>query len=361
MKDVIEQFRDVIIQISTPHGNGTGFYLKTHNLIVTNHHVVKESPDVVIAGKMLPKTIQPVLFKDPAYDLAFIKAPKSICEDMPSVEIATENKLREGSAIIAIGHPYGLKYTATQGIVSKAARLYNNVNYVQIDAAINPGNSGGPLVNEKGMIVGVNTFIIQGGNNLGFALPTHYLMESINDYQPYRGNRALRCSSCFNLSKRADIEDNYCPHCGNRIGFEETAYVSTGTAKKVEDIIKELGKDVELSRRGPNQWEIEEGSAIVRLSYSENTGFIIGDAHLCRLPRKNIGDLYKYLLQENYTLEDLVFSVSQQDIILSFIISERYFSSETARKVFSNLFEKSDYYDDILVEEYGAIWKRQED
>ena len=360
MKDVIEQFRDVIIQISTPHGNGTGFYLKSHNLIVTNHHVVKESPEVVIAGKLLPKTIQPVLFKDPAYDLAFIKVPKSI-PDMPAVEIATENKLKEGAAIIAIGHPYGLKYTATQGIVSKAARLYNNVNYVQIDAAINPGNSGGPLVSAQGMIVGVNTFIIQGGNDLGFALPTHYLMESIKDYQPYTGRRVVRCSSCFNLSKRTEIEDNYCPHCGNRIGFEETAYTPSGTAKKIEEIIKELDKDVELSRRGANQWEIEEGSAIVRLSYSENTGFIIGDAHLCRLPRKNIGNLYKYLLIENYTLEDLVFSVAQQDIILSFIISERYFSSETARKVFGNLFEKADYYDDILVDEYGAIWKRQED
>ncbi|MEZ4883755.1 MAG: trypsin-like peptidase domain-containing protein [Chitinophagales bacterium] len=360
MKDVIEQFRDVIIQISTPHGNGTGFYLKEYNLIVTNHHVVKESIDVMIAGKLVPKTIQPVLFKDPAYDLAFIQVPDYIA-DIPSVAIAVQNELMEGDAIIAIGHPYGLKYTATQGIVSKSSRLYNNVNYIQIDAAINPGNSGGPLVNKSGMIVGVNTFIIQGGSNLGFALPTHYLVESIKDYQQHYGERVVRCSSCFNLSKRAEIDDNYCPDCGNRMDFEETAYVPSGTAQKVEDIIKELGKDVALSRRGANQWEIEEGSAIVRLSYSENTGFIIGDAHLCRLPRQNIGSLYKYLLTENYTLEDLVFSVSQQDVILSFIISERYFSSETARKVFGNLFEKADYYDDILVEKYGAIWKRQEE
>ncbi len=360
MNAIIEKFRDVIIQISTPHGNGTGFFLKDHNLIVTNHHVVKESPDVVIAGKLLPKTIQPVLFKDPAYDLAFIQAPSEMA-NMPHVEIASTNQLKQGDGILAIGHPYGLKYTATQGIVSKATRLHNNVNYVQIDAAINPGNSGGPLVNEEGVIVGVNTFIIQGGNNLGFALPTNYLMESIQDYKKYVGERVVRCSSCFNLSKRTEIEDNYCPHCGNRIGFEETAYTPSGTAKKVENIIKELGKDVELSRRGPNQWEIEEGSAIVRLTYSENTGFIIGDAHLCRLPRKKIGALYRFLLQENYILEDLVFSVSQQDIILSFIISERYFSRETARKVFANFFEKADHYDDILVDDYGAIWKTQED
>ena len=89
--------------------------------------------------------------------------------------------------MVAIGHPYGLNYTATQGVISKVDRIREGLKFIQIDAAINPGNSGGPLVNSNGEVIGVNSFIIRGGDNLGFALPVNYLKEALKLYLPNKG------------------------------------------------------------------------------------------------------------------------------------------------------------------------------
>ena len=87
---------------------------------------------------------------------------------------------KDGEVVVAIGHPFGLNYTATQGVISKVDRIRDGVKYIQIDAAINPGNSGGPLVNKEGEVIGINSFIIRGGDNLGFALPVSYLKEALD-------------------------------------------------------------------------------------------------------------------------------------------------------------------------------------
>lgn len=360
MQAIIEQYKEVVIQIATPQGNGTGFYLRDNHLIVTNNHVVKESVEVIISGEHIPQTMAKVLFKDPAYDLAFIAVPPHTTL-MPRIEMGIHHHLKQGDAILAIGHPFGLKYTATQGIVSKADRLYNNIHYVQIDAAINPGNSGGPLVDEHGQVVGVNTFIIQNSNNLGFALPVAYLQESLQDYEVHMGTRAVRCSSCSNIVPEQEAEGKFCPHCGAELAFSlEEQYEPTGKAKAIEQLITKLGKNVSLARRGGFNWEIEAGSAIIKINYYESSGFIIGDAHLCRLPKKNIKNIYEYLLRTNHELEGLVLSVHNQDIVLSVVIDEHSFNPETALQAFQTLFDKADYFDDILVEEYGALWKKRD-
>ena len=159
----------------------------------------------------------------------------------------------------------------------------------------------------------------------------------------------------------SELEDDFCFHCGVKLAFsDEEILQPTGTAKAIEEVIKSLDKKVKLSRRGANLWEIEEGSALVKVAYSEASGFVIGDAHLCRLPKNKIGDLYEFLLRENYNLKGLVLSVANHNIVLSFIIHDRYFNKTTALPVFKNLFEKSDYYDNVLVEEYGALWINQD-
>lgn len=358
MDKTIDQFRDVVVQIATPRSTGTGFYVKEFDLIVTNFHVVSESVEAVVSGRDMPDITVKVLYKDPAYDLAFLEMP----ENAPKPDVRLNVQVKQGEIILAIGHPYGLKYTATKGIVSKVERLYNNVKYIQIDASINPGNSGGPLVNMNGEIVGVNTFILSGGENLGFALPAYYLLESLNDYKPFKDRRTVRCISCFNLVTQAEAEDNYCPHCGAQLAFfYEQIYEPVGRAKLIEELIEELGKNPTLARRGENVWEITHGSAIIAITYVEEARYIIGDAHLCRLPKTNIKEIYEYLLRENYTLESAMFSVYEQDIILSSVIYDAYFSRNMAISVFENLFKKADEYDNILVEKYGAIWKSKEE
>ncbi len=361
--DIIELYRDVVIQIATPQGGGTGFYVKSANLIVTNHHVVANNAEVVISGKHIPQHVATVLFIDPAHDLAFIKVPENI--KLPTIKVNQLDNLKEGDEIMAIGHPFGLKYTSTSGIVSKAKRVTSNndINYIQIDAAINPGNSGGPLVNDQGEVVGVNTFIIKGGDGLGFALPAVYINQSLSDYKAFFGQRTERCSSCANLVPQDQMGNGKsCPNCGADLALaNEEKFEPVGKAKIIEEIIEELGHTPSLSRRSYNSWEIQQGSATIVVGYYDQVRYIVGEAHLCRLPKKNIKAIYEYLLRENYQMQELNFSVSEQDIILSFIIYDSYFTKVTARETFKKLITKADHYDDILVDEYGALWKNIDD
>lgn len=361
-QEIIDVYQPIIIQIATPQGTGTGFYLKEHNLIITNDHVVRGNFEVAISGKKFTKTMTPVYFNDPKYDLAFIGVPEGI--DMPQVPLNINHPIKDGDQVIAIGHPYGLNYTATEGIVSKASRQQHGINYIQIDAAINPGNSGGPLVNLDGEIIGVNTFIIAGGDNLGFALPINYLVESLNDYKQYTGQVAVRCISCSNIVTTENIDGEYCPFCGSKVELpalkKEEDYKPTGSALTIENILTNLGKDVKLARRGPYTWEIEEGSAHITINYNEN-GFIVGDCYICSLPKTNIGQIYEYLLRENYTLEDVMFSINNQDVVLSTFIYDQYLTYETGLQNFKDLFSKADYYDDYLIKNYGAIPRAAQD
>jgi serine protease Do len=255
--------------------------------------VVQNNSEVVISGKSIPECMSPVYFNDPKYDLAFIRVPQEM--NVIPVKLGVTRPVSDGEKVIAIGHPYGLKFTATEGIVSKAKRLHNGLNYIQIDAAINPGNSGGPLVNDDGEIIGINTFIIAGGNNLGFALPDEYLIESLNEYKEHFGEMAVRCSSCMNIITQQNIDGEYCPFCGTKVTLpvlkKDEEYKPVGVNALIEDILKELGKDVKLARRGQYSWEVKEDSATIRINYNEN-GFIVGDAYICRLPKLNIGAVY---------------------------------------------------------------------
>jgi serine protease Do len=360
IQEIINSYQPVIIQIATPHGTGSGFYLKDFNLIITNHHVIKEASEVSISGKLMPRIMSPVLFYDPRYDLAFIKTPDDI--DLPRV-ILSEELVKEGDVVVAIGHPYGLNYTATKGIVSKAQRIQYGLNYIQMDAAINPGNSGGPLVNAEGEIVGINTFIIAGGDNLGFALPVNYLLEDINEYKPLLGTVAVKCHSCTNIVTQDEIDDEYCPHCGVKIDIphiKKREYTPTGTSAIIENIIEKLGRNVKLSRRGAYRWEVTSGSAKVNIYYNQS-GFVVGDAILCRLPKSNIADIYEFLLRENNNIDGLVFSVSHREIILSILIYDEYLTFDFGYDIFKNLLEKADYYDTIMIEKFGALPKIKEE
>src|SRR5215510_15010220 len=185
MQAIIENFQPAIIQIATQGGTGTGFYVKEYDMIVTNNHVVDTNAEVTIAGKIFEKTLSRVWYTDRKHDLAFLEAPKNIV--LPEIKLGAYEKMKDGDSVVAIGHPYGLNYTATQGVISKVDRIRDGLKFIQIDAAINPGNSGGPLVNYDGEVIGVNSFIIKGGDNLGFALPVNYLQEALQLYTPFKG------------------------------------------------------------------------------------------------------------------------------------------------------------------------------
>jgi len=356
---ILEQHIENIMQIMTPYGSGTGFVID--GLIVTNSHVVGGLKEVVISAKQTPRTIAQVVYDDPFFDLAFIKC--DFTSSQKKLKLALEH-VEDGDTVIAIGHPYGLNYTATEGIVSRASRLQDDLEYIQIDAAINPGNSGGPLLNVKGEVVGVNTFIIQNANNLGFALPYFYLQEALNAYHANNTGVIIKCPSCKNLIQEIDIKNDYCPECGIKLEvarLRRKGYKPTGPTQMIENILSSLNINVTLSRRSQSSWRVDKGTARIDINYYEN-GIIIGDAKLCSIPSQNIDKIYDYLLQENDKLSYLQFSINENSIYLSYLIVDSSLTFDEGKIAIERLIEYSNKYDDILINEYGAkLQKRDEE
>lgn len=358
IQETIERYQNAVVQIATKSGTGTGFYLPAYDLIVTNNHVIRDMRQATIKGRTFDKQLSRIVFSDERYDLAFLMPPTNV-NDFPDLRLGDYSVMHDGDEVVAIGHPYGLNYTATQGVISRVDRVQQGIKYIQIDAAINPGNSGGPLVNDRGEVVGVNTFIIKGGDNLGFALPVSYLKEALDQYLAVRGQVVIRCPSCSTLVTPETLDSGkYCPNCGTKIGFprqdaaDETPV--TGIAKTVEDILASLGQNVELARVGNNRWEVEEGSARIKIAYNPENYFIISDAYLCQLPRQDIGAVYQYLLRENYSMHGKLFSVQGDNIVLSSLLYDLELTVESGVEMFRDLFRRADFYDTQLLEEYGC-------
>jgi len=364
MKAIIDRYRDSIIQIATPYSTGTGFLLPDKQLVVTNNHIVQDNREVVVRGDRLPKQLATVVYADPKYDLAFLRMQDPFEVAPEAVALGDDEKLVEGDVVVSIGHPFGLEFSITQGIISNANREVENVRYLQHDAALNPGNSGGPLIDREGTIIGINTLGVEQGDNIGFSLPVRYLKQALSDYQAARPGVKARCEACDNVVAEQEVEnDQYCPHCGAKVYLPSFAevYEPVGVAESIEELLVEIGQDVRLSRRGPNNWEIIEGSARIDITYHEDTGLIMGDAYLCALPKTDIKPIYEFLLRENYETEGLSFSIKDQDVVLSLLIFDRYLNLSTGIKLFRHLFERADYYDNVLVEKYGAIWRKEEE
>jgi serine protease Do len=362
MQDIIQQFRPILVQIATPYNmGGTGFFLQDLQLIVTNEHLVRDNREVIIEAEDLPRQMAKIVYWDAYYDVALLKLDTTY--ELPTVKFREEDEPAAGDQVLAMGHPFGLRFSSTIGNLSNNRRKHEDFYYYQHDAALNPGNSGGPLVDKQGRIIGLNILDLEEGQGLGFSLPANFVQETINLYLAAgRDETAARCNSCRNLVFADQKKTPYCPNCGAylRLASESEAFEPVGTPYTIELLLTALNHDVRLARRGLNTWEIQEGSARILVSYHEDSGLITGDAHLCRLPQEQLGELYEYLLRENYEDDGLTFSVKGRDVILSMLIYDRYLEVESGKKRFQHLFERADHYDNILVERFGAKWKYED-
>lgn len=349
---MVEQTIESIVQITNPYGSGSGFLIG--ELIITNSHVVSGLKEVLISTKTLPKTIGTVIYDDPAFDLAFIRSPISIeCKNPLTL---SETPVQDGNGVIAIGHPYGLNYSTTEGIVSKASRLQGEVEYIQFDAAINPGNSGGPLLNDAAEVIGVNTFIIQNSNNLGFALPSYTLKEALDQFHALKTEDVIRCGSCKNLILESSIQNDYCPKCGTKLDVAKRrreGYKPSGVVALIEKILEALKINVTLSRRSQRSWRFEMGSSRIDINYYDN-GIVIADSALCRIPQENIEALYDYLLGENSVLERLQFSINENTVYLSYVIVDSSLSEMHGTWALRKLFDSAPRYQKFLSEKFKA-------
>jgi serine protease Do len=174
------------------HGIGSGVIISPDGYIVTNNHVVDGATDVkVTLGDRRILTAK-VVGTDPLTDLAVIKVEGN---NLPNIPIGDSSTLRPGQTVLAFGNPFGFRFTVTRGIVSALNRPnpYSDDarkpgQFIQTDAAINPGNSGGPLVNARGEVVGINTFLISPSGSfsgMGFAIPTQIVSPVVQSLVRY--------------------------------------------------------------------------------------------------------------------------------------------------------------------------------
>ena len=155
---------------------GSGVIVDASGLIVTNHHVIEDMTEVRVALADKREYAAEVVLRDPRSDLAVLRIKPE--GGLQALELGDADKLEVGDFVIAIGNPFGVGQTVTQGIVSALARTLSGVGdyqfFIQTDAAINPGNSGGALVDIDGRLVGINSAIFSqsgGSHGIGFAIP----------------------------------------------------------------------------------------------------------------------------------------------------------------------------------------------
>ncbi len=153
---------------------GSGFIIDKEGYILTNNHVVEKASAIKVKLKDGKEYDAKVVGRDPKTDIAVIKI--STKNGVSVATLGDSDKLEVGEWVLAVGNPFGLEHTVTQGIVSAKGRVIGQGPYddfIQTDASINPGNSGGPLFNLKGEVVGINTAIVSGGAGIGFAIPVN--------------------------------------------------------------------------------------------------------------------------------------------------------------------------------------------
>ena len=174
------------------HGLGSGVVISPDGYIVTNNHVVEGAEDIRVTTSDRRILKAKLIGSDSLTDLAVIKVDGA---NLSSVPWGDSNDVRPGQTVLAFGNPFGFRFTVTRGIVSAVNRANPDPSdrrkpgeFIQTDAAINPGNSGGPLVDARGQVIGINTFLISPSGSfsgMGFAIPVKIAKPTVENLIRY--------------------------------------------------------------------------------------------------------------------------------------------------------------------------------
>lgn len=208
-------------------GGGSGFFVMPEGIILTNRHVLA-LPDVeyTVVTADEKKYQAEILARDPVNDVAILKLKNTKGKKFPVLELGNSAQLELGQDVIAIGTALGtLQNTVSTGVVSGLSRFITAADHlsgqtaqlrglIQTDAAINPGNSGGPLLDLEGKVIGINTAIVVGAQNIGFTIPINNAKKDIEDLkkhgriiQPFLGVRYVLLNKI--LQERHRLPVNY--------------------------------------------------------------------------------------------------------------------------------------------------------
>ena len=168
---------------------GSGFVIKDNGTVITNNHVIQNAEGILVKFTDGKEYEAKLIGTDPVSDIAVLKIQSN--KKFPAVKFADSDKAKVGDWVLAIGNPFGLGGTVTQGIISAINRDINMGrydNFIQTDASINQGNSGGPLFNMNGEVIGINTAIFSnsgGSVGIGFAIPANFAKNVIDQLIKY--------------------------------------------------------------------------------------------------------------------------------------------------------------------------------
>lgn len=179
----------------TKIGGGSGFIISPDGYILTSNHVVAD-PEADYTVILEPEKKYPakIISRDPISDIAILRIK---AKNLPYLELGDSDKIQLGEEVLAVGNALGEFHdTVSSGIISGMSRAITAFSglgvptaqlrgLIQTDAAINPGNSGGPLVNMEGKVIGINTAMVMGAQNIGFAIPINYAKKDLEEVKKY--------------------------------------------------------------------------------------------------------------------------------------------------------------------------------
>src|SRR6478672_3850686 len=206
---VVETVSPAVISVSARGsdgrgGGGSGFIVTPDGYAITNSHVVDNRPNLEAETAEGDRLRVEIVGDDPATDLAIVRLAAS---GLPYAQLGDSDALRVGQLVIAMGSPFGFQSTVSTGVVSalgrsmraRDGRLIESI--VQHAAPINPGNSGGPLVDSRGLVVGINTAIIAMAQGLGFAIPSNTAEWVLQEILAHGGVRRRQLGIVANVTR----------------------------------------------------------------------------------------------------------------------------------------------------------------
>ena len=205
VRDLVKQIGEAVVQVRTPGGLGSGFFINADGYLITNFHVIEGETEITVEvyrqvdGQLDRESYKKVRIMaiNKFQDLALLKIEDKNAPKFKYVTLGNSDALSVGDPVFAIGSPMGLERTVTEGILSTKTREMEGELYLQTTAQINPGNSGGPLFDMAGDVIGVTNMKIMFGEGLGFAIPVElvrnfldhrdaFAYSSDNPNTPYR-------------------------------------------------------------------------------------------------------------------------------------------------------------------------------
>jgi serine protease Do len=190
VSSLVKQIGEAVVQVRTPEGLGSGFFINADGYLITNFHVIEGETEISVEvyhqkdGQLDRETYKQVkiIAINKFHDLALLKIEDKNAPKFKFITLGNSDALSVGDAVFAVGSPLGLERTVTQGIVSTKTRQLEGNLYLQTSTQINPGNSGGPLFNLAGEVVGVTNMKITFGEGLAFAIPVE-LVKNFLDHR----------------------------------------------------------------------------------------------------------------------------------------------------------------------------------